>query len=248
MSSITAQAHKCCNGVPEFKDDAPCPTLDQCASCIRAKLKKESSGKDGFDSDNVQLPHQCVSIDSAFAGSLSEDKTQRQDIEGINGETCWLMIQDKFGKMACCDVRISKTPPPVQFVDEFLKDCAPAEATQKHVMLNQGVELCGLPQMLKIFKKHNCTVFPTALDVSNNNPVERHHQTISNAVRTMMTGANLLIEFWPHCLLHAVCVFHSLPSKGQTTSPTEITRTKQEEHWTQLRTFGCRVWMRPPGQ
>ena len=57
------------------------------------------------------------------------------------------------------------------------------EATQKYVLLDQGAELHGSPQTMKIFKKHNHTMLLTDPDASNQNPVERHHQTVANAVR-----------------------------------------------------------------
>ena len=104
-------------------------------SLISAPLVSVSARKDGFDPDNVQLPHQCLSVDFAFAGPLSKDETHRQDIEGINSETCWLMIRDRFSKMVHSKVRISKAPP-FQFINNFLTTCAPAEATQKCVMLD----------------------------------------------------------------------------------------------------------------
>ena len=107
--TITAQAHKCCDGVPEFKDDALCPILDQ-------------------------MHHLCSSTDFAFAGLISKNKSHRQDVEGLTCETCWPMIQDEFGKMVHCDVWISKAPPG-QFIDDFLTTCGPAKATQKFVML-----------------------------------------------------------------------------------------------------------------
>ena len=113
---------------------------------------------------------------SEFAGLISEDKSWQQDIEGMSGEASWLMAQDKFSKMVHFDVRILKALP-MKFIaeDNFLSICAPAEATQKCVMLNQGRELCGLPQtILKVFKKHNHSVLPTAPDASNQNPVKQH--------------------------------------------------------------------------
>ena len=156
------------------------------------------------------------------------------------------MIQDESSGMAHCDVCVSKAPP-AQFTDEFLTTHAPAEAAQKFVMLDQGGELHGSPQMLEAFKKHrNCTVLPTAPDASNQNPVERHPQTVSGAVQAMLIGANLPTKFLPCCQLHAVQIFNSPPSKGQTASPIEIT-TKCKEDWTCLKTFGCRVWARQPG-
>ena len=114
------------------------------------------------------------------------------------------MIQDKFSKMVHCDVRISKVPP-VQFIDDFLTTCAPAKAAQKFVMSDQRGELNGSPQMLKIFKKHNCTMPLIALDASNQNPVERHHHTVSNnVIQAVPIGANPPIKFG-----HAVCHMQS---------------------------------------
>ena len=73
--SVTAQACKHRNGVPEFKDDTLCPMLGQSTACIQAKLEKVSPGNAGFNPDTVQLPHQCLSINFGFAGLLSKDKT-----------------------------------------------------------------------------------------------------------------------------------------------------------------------------
>ena len=174
------------------------------------------------------------------------DKNCWQDVEGINGETCWLMNQDEFGKMSHCDVWISKEPP-VQFINDFLKTCAPAKAAQKFVMLDQGGELCGSPQVSKVVKKHIHIVLLTASDASNQNPVDGHHQTISNAFCAMLFGANLQIQFWPHSLSHAIQIFNSLSSLSQNASPIEMT-TNQKEDWTRPKTFGCRVWVRQLGR
>ena len=127
-----------------------------------SQAQERSPGKDGFNPDPIQLPCQRLSVDFAFTGPLCEDKSQRQDVEGVNGKTCWQMIQDKFDKMVHCDAWISKAPP-VQFTDDFLTTHAPVEATQKCVMPDQGGELCRSPQMSKVFKKHGCKVLPTVL-------------------------------------------------------------------------------------
>ena len=123
----------------------------------------------------------CLSIDFAFAGVPSKDKSRRADIEGINGETCWLMTQDKFGKIAHGDVRISKAPP-ITFIDEFLDKCAPVECKNECVFMDQGEELCGCPGILKTFEKHGHQVCMSGSEASHQNPVERHHQTIADAV------------------------------------------------------------------
>ena len=134
--------------------------------------------------------------------------------------------------MVHCDIWISKAPP-VQFIDDFLSVHFPSKA-KKFGLLDHGGELHGSPQI----KKHNHTVLPTAPDASNQKPVERHHQTVANAVQAAVIGANLPIKFWPHCLLHTVQMFNSPPSWGQeTASPIEMTTNKKEDCTPPLRTF-----------
>lgn len=95
----------------------------------------------------------------------SKDKKRRTDAEGINGETCFLVIKDKFTKTVHSDVQMSKAPP-IDFIDKFLQTCAPVECQNKFVTLDQGGEPHGSPQMQKIFKKHGCAAHPAAPDAS----------------------------------------------------------------------------------
>ena len=111
-------------------------------------------------------------------------------------------MQDKFTKMVHSDVRISKAPP-VDFIDKFLQTYAPVECQHKFVTMDQGGELYGSPQIQRVFKKHGCKIHPTAPDASRQNSVERHHQTVTNAVRAVSLGANLPVKFWPCAVLHA---------------------------------------------
>ena len=167
-------------------------------------------------------------------------------MEGINGETCFLLIQDEFAKMVHNDVRMSKAPP-IEFIDEFLQTHAPVECQNKFVTLDQGGELCGSPQIQKVFKKCGHAVHPVAPDASRQNSVERHHQTVTNAVRAVLIGANLPIKFWPCAVFHAVQVFNSLPSAGQSKSKLEPA-AKSKEDWSKLEVWGCRVWVRSAGR
>ena len=44
-------------------------------------------------------PYEVLSIDFSFAGIVSKDKSRREDIQGLNGETCWIVAQDVFSKI-----------------------------------------------------------------------------------------------------------------------------------------------------
>ena len=145
----------------------------------------------------------------------------------MNREICQLMMQDKFSKMMHCNVRISKAPS-IEFIDNFLSICAPAEATQKHVMLDQGGQLHGLPQMVKIFKKHDCTVLPTALDASNQNPM-----TPSNCCKLCPSSddwcqptSQILVMLFTAC-----CANFELPAiaRSNSASPIEMSTNEKED-------------------
>ena len=38
--SLIAQAHECCEGVPELRGDTSDPVIDQCSACMQAKLER----------------------------------------------------------------------------------------------------------------------------------------------------------------------------------------------------------------
>ena len=44
-------------------------------------------------------PCQGLSMDFSFAGINSENSDQREDFEGINGETAWVLVTDHFTGM-----------------------------------------------------------------------------------------------------------------------------------------------------
>ena len=65
-------------------------------------------------------------------------------------------------------------------------------------------------------------------------------------IRTLLSGANLPIKFWPYAFHHALRIINALPRKGQTKSRTELA-TGKKENLRKFKTFGSRVWIRPPG-
>ena len=70
---------------------------------------------------------------------------------------------------------------------------------------------------------------------------------MGNAVRAMPIGANLPVKFWPCALCHFAQVHNALPGSQQTKSPLEIT-TGHQDDFTGFKTFGCRVWVKPPSR
>jgi hypothetical protein len=114
--------------------------------------------------------------------------------------------------------------------------------------MDQGGELYHNPQVRQLFRKYNYEIRPTGADASNQNgPVERAHRTVSNAIRALLHGANLDVKFWPYAFHHYLRIKNGLPSVDQHKSALEIATGKVDD-FTGFRTFGCRVWVRPPGR
>ena len=102
--------------------------------------------------------------------------------------------------------------------------------------------------MQNLFQEFGYESRPTGADSSNQNgPVERAHRTVANSIRAMLHGANLDIKFWPYAFHHFIRIKNALPSRGQVASPLKLA-TNKEDDFSGFRTFGCRVWVRPPGR
>ena len=88
---------------------------------------------------------------------------------------------------------------------------------------------------------------PTGADASRQNaPVERAHRTIGTAIKSVLVGASLDIKFWPYAFHHVIRLRNAIPGQGQVMSPFQLVY-KRKENLKNLRTFGCRVYVRPPG-
>lgn len=235
-------AHRHIVGVPQFKHIEP--ILESCPTCIRAKQRKEPAGT--HTTRTATVPYQGLSIDFSFAGTKSANNVRSKDFVGFNGETCWILVTDHFSRMKHGDTRISKASP-LNWLEHFLKRYAPT-CTGKYVFLDQGGELYANPAVRALFSRFDYDIRPTGADASNQNgPVERGHLTVANAIRAMLTGANMDVRFWPYAFHHWLRIDNSIPSRDQTQAPLKIA-VNQTDNFSDFRTFGCRVWVRPPGR
>ena len=96
--------HKYITGVPKF--DWQTPVLDQCPTCNQEKQTKVPAGP--HSTYIATQPYQRLSIDFCFTGTSVKDSARKSDYEGINGETCWILVTDHFTGMKHGDARISK--------------------------------------------------------------------------------------------------------------------------------------------
>ena len=235
-------AHKFVDGVPKFKHHDP--ILDQCPTCIQSKQTKTPAGPNS--TRKATRPYQGLSIDFSFSGVRSKNKSRRTDYEGANGETSWILISDHFTRHLIGDTRLSKASP-IHWLRNFLDIHAP-KCPDKYVCMDQGGKLYHNPAVRKLFQQKGYTIRPTGADASHQNgPVERSHRTVADRIRCLLSGANLPIKFWPYAFHHSLRILNAIPGRGQEKSPIELA-TGKRENLKNFKTFGARVWIRPPGR
>ena len=104
------------------------------------------------------------------------------------------------------------------------------------------------PEIKNLFAKSGYRIHPIGADASNQNgPVEQGHRSIVDTIRALLTGSGIDTKFWPYAFYHALSLHNALPTRASDRSP--LTRaTNIIEDLSNLCTFGCRVWVCPPGK
>ena len=92
------------------------------------------------------------------------------------------------------DISLSNISP-IKYLESFLQQHSP-ECKNKWVVLDQGGELCGNPDVQHLFKRYQHKIFPTGSDsLSQNGLVKRAHRTISNGIKSWLIGAGLPLAY-----------------------------------------------------
>ena len=101
--------------------------------------------------------------------------------------------------------------------------------------------------MQNLFKKKGYDILPTGAENSHQNgPVKSGHRTLANTIQALLVGANLDISFWPYAFCHALCMSNALLERNAKKSPIQLA-TGKPKNFANIQTFGCQVWVRPPG-
>ena len=143
---------------------------------------------------------QLIYLDFGFSGRLSRDKegniikSSREDIQGVNGETSWILISDGKTRIIHSDCSLSKVSP-IKYIESFLQQYAP-ECKEKWAVMDGDGELFQNPEVNTLFKKYGYECLCTGADSSfQKGPVERAHRTVSTGIIYLMIGAGLDIKF-----------------------------------------------------
>ena len=230
--------HRFVKGMPEFVLPNE---LESCPVCLAAKLRKQPSGT--ASTMRSTICNQGISIDFGFMVQRSKNTKRQHNLVGLNGETCYALITDHYSGRIYGRAFASKAPP-VEWLNNWLANNTP-DCPSKYVRMDGGGELGKSRDVHQTFTNFGYTVELTGPDSSHQNgPGERPHQTIGDALRAMLSGANLQANFWPYAFYHYVRLYNFVPHGTRPSSPYEMCGADLP-NLSKLRTFGCRVHVRP---
>jgi Reverse transcriptase (RNA-dependent DNA polymerase) len=235
-----SKMHKHAEGIPKLSR----PTiLDNCPTCIDAKMHKSNAS-----TENSRVATQCfqgISLDFSFIVGKSKNSERYTDNLGLNGETCYIHLVDHFSGMVFGKPFQTKAPP-LQWLNQWLARYSP-DVPNKTVRFDQGGELGRCKAVIELFQNYGYAIELTGADASHQNGcVERSHKTIGNMIRTLLNGANLPRKFWPYAYQHSLFLLNRIIHDGKDDPPLTICSQKKISLQS-LRTFGCRVYVRQPG-
>ena len=233
-----SEMHRFIKGVPQFK----IPTeIEDCPICLAAKLRKAPAGR--ATTMRATTCNQGLSIDFGFMVQKSRDSTRHNNLVGLNGETCYVLLTDHYSGRIFGRAFATKAPP-VDWINSWLASNSP-QCTDKYVRMDGGGELGKCRDIHRTFANFGYAVELTGPDASHQNgPGERPHQTIGDALRAMLSGADLKPNFWPYAFYHYIRLYNFVPHGNRPFSPYEMCGAPLP-NLAKLRTFGCRIHVRP---
>ena len=97
------------------------------------------------------------------------------------------------------------------------------------MVLDQGGKLYGNPEVQNLLKQYQYDVYPTGADSSSQNgPVQRTHQTVSNGIKSCLIGAGLPIAYWSFAFLHVLRIWNALSDNEQGSSSIHLLIGKKD--------------------
>ena len=196
--------HKCGTPALTLPD-----TIDDCTVCMASKLRK--TPRDHTDTMTATKCLQGLGIGFAFMVQKSTDSKRFDNLIGHNGETCYVLITNHTGRLI--GHAFATIAHPVDWLNQWLANNAPA-CTGKYVRMDSGGEVGRCHKILDTFANFGYQTQLTSPDSSRQNgPGERPHQTIGDAWRAMLTGADLRSAFRPRAFYHFVRLYNFIPPR-----------------------------------
>ena len=140
----------------------------------------------------------------------------------------------------------SKTPP-ITIAQKVLNKF---KCSNKHrtIRTDQGKELGKSQAFQDMVVKEGFTLELTGADASAQNEIaESPNKYLANMMRCLLHAANIGPEYWSFALTHAVFIKNRIPHQSINMTPFEAI-TGQQPDLSNLRTFGCRIFVKKPGK
>ena len=208
--------------------------------------------KKGFndDPDRALVPGGRFNMDFGFVCGDTVTKSKDSPLLTSNeGYNCYLLIADEYSRYLWVFLFASKAPP-IETVKSFLNTHGLKHGLRR-VQTNQGGELAKSAKFRDMIQQSGYTLEPTAAGASFQNAiVERPHQTLSDMMRAMISGAGMPSDYWLYAIQHAVYIKNQLPHQSLQNFRTPFQEyTGRVPDLSHLRTFGSRVTVgRPQGR
>jgi hypothetical protein len=129
----------------------------------------------------------------------SKNKSHADLLTGINGCNAYCIVYDFLTEVIFGITLIVKLTPLTWLHTLPTRIAPPASVTRRIVRMDLGGEAGLNPDINAVLTRHDYVTQPTGAGASNQNPTaERLRQTIANAIRAMLFGANLPPKYWEY--------------------------------------------------
>ena len=199
--------------------------MDQCPTWIQSKISKNPPIHG--NTRVVTKPYQGLLIDFYFYGTTYDESDQKNIYEGINSETCCILITDNFTRINHGYARISKASP-ISWIRHLLNQYSPT-CDDKCIHLDQGGKIFNKPDVKNLLQSFGYTIlYPTGADISHQNgPLEQAHRTLAKYIKSMISGAKFEIKNFPYELYHDIWLSNFFPEPNTITSLIDKDKSNQ---------------------
>ncbi|KAI2495082.1 hypothetical protein MHU86_19437 [Fragilaria crotonensis] len=227
-----SEMHRFVKGMPQFKIPSE---IEGCPICLAAKLRKAPAGTK--TTMRATECYQGVSIDFGFMVQKSRDSERHNNLVGLNGETCYVLLTDHYSGRLFGRAFATKAPP-IEWINSWLASNAPAPTNMS--AWTEAANWANVARSTELSRTLDTRWNSQDQTPHQNGPGERPHQTIGDALRTMLSGADLRPNFWPYAFYHYIRLYNFVPHGDRPSSPYEMCGAPLP-NLAKLRTFGCRI-------
>ena len=219
-------------------------TLEQVILAPQTPPLDDPANADDVPSAGVAGQHFHMDFGFVRGSDYSVKRENAPTITSIDGYNSYLIIVDRVTRYLWLFLTASKAPP-LTIVDKVLNKFK-CKNPHRTVRTDQGGELGRSHEFQKVVVKNDFVLELTGAAASAQNAhAESPNKYLANMMRCLLHAADLGSEYWSFALIHAAYIKNRIPHTYIRMTPYEAL-TGAKPNITNLRTFGCRVFVRKP--